>query len=114
MPKRNWRKILLVAAAGTLIVCCALAAYIFIQINQPPGKGAAAEEGYRISQPIIDALEKYHGEHARYPVALTELIPTYLSQLPERASAFQLRYSLLGESQYSLEFHYAGPGMNVC
>lgn len=114
---RNWKKITLVVAAlaaGLLLVCCVGGILAFREYNQPPGKGRAAEEGYRTSQPIIDALEKYQVERGTYPASLNELIPTYLPQMPERATAFGIQYTRASEKSYTLLFRYAGPGMNVC
>lgn len=31
---------------------------------------------------IVEALEKFHNDHGRYPDALTELVPNYLPEIP--------------------------------
>lgn len=110
----GWKRIALVLVAVLLVAFCVGGVLLFMQLNQPPGKGAAAEEGYRLSQPVIDALEKFHAARGDYPASLPELIPTYLPQLPERATAFQLQYARVSATDYTLAFSYAGPGMNHC
>lgn len=34
------------------------------------------------AQPIIDALEDYHGDHNQYPAELDALVPNYISRIP--------------------------------
>ena len=79
----------------------------------PPGKGPKAEAGYQACQPLIEALEKFHAQEGRYPEMLEELVPAYLTSLPTEVNDMEIIYRLDGES-YSLEFSYAGPGMNHC
>ena len=77
-----------------------------------PGEGAAAEQGYRRSEPIVAALDRYRRDHGTYPNALTELnVPP--DQLRPPVDAHPWEYHRVGNS-YVLTFQYAGPGMNRC
>ena len=62
--------------------------------------------------PIIAALERHAAEQGGYPETLAALVPAYLEAVPT-ADAIDLTYRHT-EASYELEFHYAGPGMNVC
>src|SRR5262249_38937612 len=88
--------------AGCLVLCVT-------SCGDPPGKGRDAEAGYRDSASVIAALEKFHNEHGSYPAQLSELVPTYIDQLPSRWFGY---YN--GTNEFSLEFSYTGPGKNNC
>jgi hypothetical protein len=101
----------------------------------PPGKGAAAERGYRRAAPIVSALEDYRAAHGKYPEELMALVPSHLSvdtlddfvcagdepaRCPENveilrrvteAAPYHYRRS---DDGYSLSFDYTGPGTNTC
>ncbi len=84
----------------------------------PPGKGAKAERGYRRSEAVVAALEKFHADHGAYPAELSELVPGYLTadQLaaPARTQEkYPFGYRRI-DGRYELSFHYAGPGFNTC
>ena len=50
---------------------------------EKPGEGAKAEKGYRICDPVIQALEKYQQQKkAAYPAKLESLVPDYLPSVP--------------------------------
>ncbi len=81
-------------------------------VGPPPGQGPTAERGYQTCAPIIAALERHAAERGGYPETLAALVPAYLEAVPT-ADAIDLTYRHT-EASYELEFHYAGPGMNVC
>jgi hypothetical protein len=81
--------------------------------DEPPGEGPKAEEGYRLSQPIIDALGQYHEAQGEYPGSLDDLVPDYFTALPTGSLIQELWYTQVDES-YQLSFAYTGPCMNVC
>ena len=35
--------------------------------GDPPGEGVIAENYYKKSEPLIDALEKYYADNGKYP-----------------------------------------------
>lgn len=84
----------------------------------PPGKGPAAERGYRRSAPVIAALERYRAQHGAYPDSLAALVPGFLAdsalRVPDRErERYPLGYRRTVDG-YELTFRYAGPGMNTC
>ncbi len=90
-----------------------LACNTIIPTVEPPGVGQKAEKGYKLSEPIIAALERYKADHGIYPEKIDELVPDYLSTLPVSTDEVDFFYSKTGES-YSFSFHYIGPGTNSC
>lgn len=79
----------------------------------PPGEGPKAEAGYQACQPLIEALADYKAQEGRYPETLGALSPAYLGEIPAQVNEMEIIYRLT-ERSYSLEFSYAGPGMNHC
>src|SRR5690348_7641586 len=84
----------------------------------PPGKGPAAERGYRRSAPVIAALERYRQARGAYPDSLPMLVPEFLPAsalaVPEPGREhYPLEYRAT-PGGYQLTFRYAGPGMNDC
>jgi len=80
----------------------------------PPGQGRAAETGYRRSEPIIAALDRFRAVHGAYPGALSELdVPVEVLQPPLGPGQGPWEYRSERDS-YELTFRYAGPGMNRC
>lgn len=104
-----------------------------------PGKGSKARAGYRAAAPAILALEKFHGDHSRYPTNLDELVPAYLPDskafIAQQKVKPVLPYSLPATSShekeaqiapydlfwyqrdgdaYILRFTYFGPGVCTC
>jgi len=83
------------------------------------GDGPRAQVGFAWGAPVVAALERHRSERGAYPDSLTELVPDYLPgraalRLPERGRFSRgPRYARDGAG-YTLEFGYAGPGMNVC
>ncbi len=96
-----------------LFIVFILACNTIIPTVEPPGVGKKAEKGYKLSEPIIAALEQYKAGHGSYPKKLDELAPDYLPEPPVNTDEIDFSYSSTGES-YSLSFHYIGPGMNNC
>jgi hypothetical protein len=76
--------------------------------SAPPGEGGKARAGYRDADPVISSLDRFHQEHGHYPADLSELVPAYLKQLPQRRFAYRRD----GDA-FSLVFSYTGPGMNM-
>ena len=77
---------------------------------RPEAGGTAAAR----PDPVFDpALAEFQAQEGRYPEMLEELVPAYLTSLPTEVNDMEIIYRLDGES-YSLEFSYAGPGMNHC
>jgi hypothetical protein len=80
----------------------------------PPGQGPAAETGYRRSEPIIVALDRFRAAHGAYPRALSKLdVPAEVLQPPLGPGQQPWEYRPAVGS-YELIFRYAGPGMNYC
>jgi len=99
-----------VLVLATSVSGCMLFDFMF----DPPGKGAAAERGYALSAPLIEALEKYRVDHARYPASLSVLSPTYVRIIPEEEiKDGRLEYLSRGD-RYELSFTYGPPGRNIC
>jgi hypothetical protein len=113
---KTWQTLLIAGLAG-LLVCglfsAAAAWYIWNNFLVPPGEGAKAERGYQACAPIITALESYRQEHGGYPQTLQALSPKYLMEVPAEVNEMEIIYRP-GETSYSLEFSYVGPGMNHC
>jgi hypothetical protein len=82
-------------------------------IGPPPGKGAKAERGYQVCQPIIEALDKYYMAEGEYPLMLKSLSPAYIGDVSSEVNGSPIIYRTTKES-YRLEFSYTGPGMNIC
>jgi len=75
-----------------------------------------AKLGFEAYKPIILALEKYKRDNDRYPKTLNELVPQYVSHIPESptpSKSSNIEYKTMGE-EYELKFKYGGPGMNLC
>lgn len=81
--------------------------------NEAPGEGRKAEEGYRLAEPIIVALEQYHEDKGEYPASLEDLIPDYLDEIPSGEWIEGFRYDQ-DQDSYALSFDYVGPCMNTC
>jgi hypothetical protein len=79
-----------------------------------PGEGRKAEEGYELSQTIIDALEQYKADQGEYPATLDELIPDYLAAIPTGQYVDEWVYTPTDDGKYTLMFSYVGPCMNTC
>ncbi|MFN8413657.1 MAG: hypothetical protein U0Z26_14830 [Anaerolineales bacterium] len=102
------KKLLTIFFTLISILACSLLA-----TPEPPGVGEKAELGYAACEPIITALAKYQADTASYPETLDELVPAYLTTLPTEVNGESINYSKTG-GEYSLSFHYVGPGMNTC
>lgn len=100
-----------------LVACMSLGIWGGTWINKlivpPPGEGAKAENGYQVCAPIIKALGEYYMAEGKYPQLLASLNPDYMIDVPGEVNGFPILYQRQQES-YSLEFRYAGPGMNIC
>jgi hypothetical protein len=96
-----------------LFIVFTLACNTIIPTVEPPGVGEKADKGYKLSEPIIAALEQYKAGHGSYPQKLDELAPDYLPVPPVSTDEIDFFYSITGES-YSFSFHYIGPGTNTC
>ena len=106
----------LAAAAGLgCLLACGLGGFWAYRslVGEPPGQGAQAQRGYQAAAPIIAALETYHQAHGQYPATLDTLVPAYLAAIPASVNGYPLTYQAVGGS-YTLQFSYAGPGMNHC
>jgi hypothetical protein len=79
----------------------------------PPGEGEKAEAGFRVCQPVIEALAAYEADLGIYPDSLDALSPDYLEDIPETVNDLPINYQQEGAS-YTLSFSYEGPGMNRC
>src|SRR5262249_4436811 len=82
-------------------------------IGEPPGQGTQAQRGYAATAPIIVALTRYHEAHGSYPDGLEALVPAELASVPAEVDSYPILYRRSADS-YTLEFSYAGPGMNHC
>ncbi len=91
---------------------------LFLSVCGPPsGRGVRAESWYERTAPVISALDRYHAERGAYPESLQALVPRYLTATALSALRFGLDHGLEyrpGNTDYRLEFHYSGPGMNTC
>jgi hypothetical protein len=83
----------------------------------PAGESDAARAFKARSAPLLAALERYRADHGGYPTKLDSLVPRYLTPgtLPAAPadSVYPVEYRTDG-ADYTLEFQYRGPGMNVC
>jgi hypothetical protein len=81
-----------------------------------PGKGRRAEAEYRRSEPVLEALERFHAARGAYPGRLEELVPAFLTAgaLAAPAGAEPLEYGRLRDDAFLLTFRYSGPGRNEC
>jgi hypothetical protein len=95
----------------TLLLCVALLAATLA--CAAPGEGRKAAGGYALSEPIIDALARYHDATGTYPDTLESLVPDYLEAVPETYDNLPLVYEQTGTG-YTLQFSYTRPGMNEC
>lgn len=91
-----------------LIAACGLFA-----IDEPPGVGEKAERGYALSEPVIAALEQFKTDQGFYPEALAELVPEYITAIPQKDDLLDFSYRLTDDG-FAFSFHYIGPGMNTC
>ena len=88
-----------------------------------PGKGTKAEEGFRICNKIIAAIEKFKTDRGNHPTKLSELVDTYIETIPEEIHGYPIEY-LSGENAYSdkagkkqpysLGFSYVNYAKNIC
>lgn len=62
----------------------------------------------RAAIPVIEALEVYRKERAKYPSELASLTPDFLAKIDD-----QLFYRLDAQS-YALSFTYTGWGISYC
>ena len=113
--RRGWRLAGLAALVIGCLAVCSVGAFALYRASagDPPGQGARAEAGYAAAAPVIAALDKYHQAHGSYPATLAALAPDELSALPGEVNGYPLGYQAKAGS-YSLDFSYAGPGMNHC
>jgi len=76
------------------------------------GGGEYEKRGYQACAPIIAALAQYHEAIGEYPVALEELVPDYVEQIPAEVNGFPLHYTRRSAGQsYGLSFAFpAGAG----
>jgi hypothetical protein len=87
---------------------------LFDSLFDPPGKGAAAERGYALCAPLIEALDKYRADYSAYADSLSALVPKYLTTIPEdELRSGRLTY-VKRDADYELSFSYGGPGRNIC
>lgn len=90
---------------GSALLCAGCA-------EEPPGKGATAEKGYALTNPLIEKLETFHQQQGKYPAGLDEIAPDFETQKPKE---LDFGYTPLDSGKgYDLYFAYYGPGMNVC
>ena len=83
-------------------------------MQEPPGKGATANEWYKKSEPIIKALENYKATNKKYPISLQNLIPAYTtSEVKKEINKGGFEYQRENNS-YALTFTYYRPGVNIC
>jgi hypothetical protein len=83
-------------ATTWLIVGFVLSACSVWPVDQDP----AGMNYRRDADRVLDALQSYHRDHGRFPAALGELTPAYISGLPDEP---RLMYHV-GDG--SLEYHY--------
>ena len=80
-----------------------------------------AVDGRRLLQPVVDGLSAYHRTQGAYPAQVSDLVPRYVSSLPDRptwatdpagpGAWWEFRTDSTG---YELTFTYYGPGANHC
>ncbi|MEP7324324.1 MAG: hypothetical protein ABI836_00120 [Gemmatimonadota bacterium] len=91
-----------------LLLLFAGAVYIgYLAKKEKPGEGPKARTGKAASQPVIDALERYHVIHAVYPPDI-EVLSAEGGGLPSQVLGHPLRYEREG-AMYNLTFSYAQP-----
>jgi hypothetical protein len=101
-------------AVGTIL---GLSLLYLSMCSPPSGSGAEAESWYERTAPVISALDRYHAERGAYPESLQELVPRYLTATALSVLEFGPNLGLEyrpENTDYRLEFHYSGPGMNTC
>jgi len=103
---------------STLVLALFAIAFTPAACGDPPGKGPKAERGYRRSEPVIAALERYRAERGSFPDSLPMLVPRYLPASALRVPAAPgenrpLAYRRI-DPGYELTFTYFGPGVNEC
>jgi|SRR6266571_4081595 len=111
--KGHVKRVFVVAAACSVLNGCMLFDFLY----DPPGKGPTAEAWFKRCQPIIESLENYKANNHRYPDAISDLFPTYLTAVAEE----ELKQGMLQYLQYrkqdegyKLTFTYYRPGVNIC
>jgi hypothetical protein len=90
------------AVVGLLIVAVYLARRV--GVTQFPEE---AEAGRELCEPVIDALEAYEAENQSYPSSLEELVPDYLTEIPDGKSIhpdFQGVFYIPSNATYRLNF----------
>ena len=81
-----------------------------------PSDCVQAKKGFKLYTPVTVALDKYKADHGNYPSTLNKLIPNYLKSIPVPAGdkvPSEIKYSIK-KNEYTLRFHYTGPGVNNC
>jgi len=107
------------------VLCTSLAlGIVLIAGCATPGKGQKAESGYALLEPVIRALDKFYEKNGAYPEKLQELVPKYVSKVPESFDDWPIVYfretprsaevTSVKYPGYLLSFKYTGPGMNQC
>lgn len=94
---------------------CIFALFLTASACTPPGKGTAADSGYRFCARINTELENFRGITGRYPDSLAQLssdsIRNYI--MPRRISDIDYQADS-GMLSYELTVTYTGPGINHC
>jgi len=132
-------KVILAISAAVLLVGFVAVSRLVAYLDTSPGYGKRAEQGYALSEPIIEALERYHQTLGSYPETFGHLIPEYITEESLNGEKGHIDYwfenqgggtfSIIGlisedvrieywlqeeAGKYVLRFSYAGPGMNWC
>ena len=91
-------------------VCLVIVWFYFLR---PPGVGAQADEGYRLSETVIKALDRYHSDKGKYPDGLRDLVPDYLDNLPKSRQINRWQYQNK-DTNYTLTFNYIDACNEFC
>jgi hypothetical protein len=94
----RWRKL----SALALVILTPYAFWTSIQYGDTQSPESITQ---RHGDMIIPALEQYHAAHGAYPSALNELVPNYISVLPEALTTQGTGWLYKAESgQYALRY----------
>ncbi len=79
--------------------------------NEKAGESETAKRGFALSQPVIEALEKYRQDNQNYPQSIPQLTPKYLKETLKDSNELNFTYNFNEQKKsYQLEFSYSEAG----
>jgi hypothetical protein len=109
MPIKRSSFLLIAALSVILLSVAAIVLKSYYDSAENADTDRKSAMGFALSEPVIDALERFKGAKGKYPQNLRELVPEFIEKNPQKEENSEIKFTYFPDDQnnaYRLRFTY--------